>query len=70
MLHAEGFALDFVGALRAFLLAGASIWSLWLGWKIVGLYVKAYARRIVAMLPFSLAVAVSCASWATLFWHL
>ena len=70
MLHAEGFALDFVGALRAFLLAGASIWSLWLGWKIVGLYEKAYAHRIVAMLPFSLAVAVSCASWATLFWHL
>ncbi len=70
MLHAEGLTLDFVGALRAFLLAGASIWSLWLGWKIVGLYAEAYAHRIVAMLPFGLAVAVSCASWATLFWHL
>jgi polyferredoxin len=70
MLHAEGLALDFVGALRALLLAGAGIWSLWLGWKIVGLYAEARAHRIVAMLPFGLAVAVSCASWATLFWHL
>lgn len=70
MLHAEGFALDFVGALRAFLLVGASIWSLWLGWQIAGLYAQASVHRVVAMLPFSLAVAVSCASWATLFWHL
>jgi hypothetical protein len=70
MLRAEGLTLDLVGALRAFLLAGASIWSLWLGWQIAGLYTRAYSNRIVAMLPFGLAVAVSCASWATLFWHL
>jgi polyferredoxin len=70
MLHAEGLTLNFVGALRAFLLASTGIWSLWLGWQIAGLYAEAYAHRIVAMLPFGLAVAVSCASWATLFWHL
>jgi len=70
MLRGEGLTLDFVGALRAFLLAGASIWSLWLGWQIAGLYAGARAHHIIAMLPFSLAVAVSCASWATLFWHL
>lgn len=69
MLRAEGLTLDFVGALRAFLLAGASLWSLWLGWQIAGLYAEA-SRRIVAMLPFSLAVAVSCVTWFTLFWHL
>lgn len=70
MLKAEGLALDFVGLLRAFVLAGASIWSLWLGWRIAGLYAKASARRLVSMLPFGLAVAVGAASWASLFWHL
>ena len=69
MLRAEGLTLDFVGALRAALLSGAGIWSLWLGWQIAGLYAGARTQRIVAMLPFALAVAVSCASWATLFWH-
>ena len=69
MLRAEGLTLDFIGAIRAFLLASASGWSLWLGWQIAGLYVQSYAYRITAMLPFSLAVAISCASWATLFWH-
>lgn len=62
--------LDFVGALQAFLLASAGIWSLWLGWQIAGLYEEACAHRIFAMFPFSLAVAMSCASWATLFWPL
>ena len=70
MLRGEGLALDFVGALRAFLLAGAGIWSLWLGWRIAGLYAKAAAYRIVAMLPIGLGVGVGCAIWATLFWHL
>jgi polyferredoxin len=70
MLKAEGLALDFVGALRAFVLAGASLWSLWLGWRIAGLYATASVRRLAAMLPFGLAVAVGAASWASLFWHL
>ena len=69
MLHAEGLTLDFVDALRAFLLAGATIWSLWLGWKIADLYTEVFARRIIAMLPFGLAIAAGCASWATLFWQ-
>ena len=51
MLHAEGLTLNFVGALRAFLLAGASLWSLWLGWQIAGLYAEPYARRILSCFP-------------------
>jgi polyferredoxin len=70
MLKAEGLTLDFVDALRAFLLAGASLWSLWLGWQIAGLYAKAPAYRLAATVPFGLAVAVSFASWATLFWNI
>ncbi|MCK9913059.1 4Fe-4S binding protein [Microbacteriaceae bacterium K1510] len=70
MLKAEGLALDFVDVLRALLLVGASIWSLWFGWRIAGLYTKVPALRLASMLPFGLAVAVSDASWASLFWHL
>lgn len=69
MLKAEGLALDFVGTLRALLLAGASLWSLVLGWQIAGLYAKAGTVRIASMLPFTIAVAVGCVSWASLFWN-
>jgi hypothetical protein len=37
MLRAEGFALGFVGPLRALLLGGAAVWSVVLAWKIAGL---------------------------------
>ncbi|HVY56817.1 MAG TPA: 4Fe-4S binding protein [Xanthobacteraceae bacterium] len=69
MLRAEGLALDFVGALRAALLVGSALWSLWLGWQIAARYAGAPARRVVAMLPFGLAVAVGGFAWATLFWQ-
>lgn len=68
MLRAEGLALDFVGAIRAMLLASAGVWSLALGWQIAGLYIKASGIRIVSMLPIAVAVGVGCASWASLFW--
>ncbi|MCC6947356.1 MAG: 4Fe-4S binding protein [Bradyrhizobiaceae bacterium] len=68
MLHNEGFALDFVGPLRAVLLVGAGAWSLWLGWQIAALYARGAMRRVAAMLPLALAVALTGASWATLFW--
>ena len=68
MLRNEGFALDFVGPLRAALLIGAGAWSLWLGWQIAARYTGVAIRRVAAMLPLALAVAASCASWAALFW--
>lgn len=70
MLRAEGLALDFVTALRAALLVGASAWSLWLVWLIAAKYARSRSSQAAAMLPLALAVAVSCASWATLFWRL
>ena len=70
MLRGEGFALDFVGPLRAALVVGAGIWSLWLGWQIAGLYTASSLRRVTAMIPLAVAAAASCASWAALFWQL
>ena len=67
MLRGEGLALDFVNPLRASLLVGAGLWSLSLVWQISALYAPSPARRLIAMVPFSLAVLASCGSWATLF---
>jgi polyferredoxin len=70
MLKAEGLTFWFVGFLRAALLLGSGAWSLWLGWRISGVYRKDIASRAVAMAPMALAVAIGCYSWATLFWKI
>ena len=69
ILRGEGLALDFVGVLRAALLAGASFWSLLLAWQITGVHTAAPLRRAASMLPLGLAVVVASASWAALFWR-
>ncbi|MEZ5785599.1 MAG: 4Fe-4S binding protein [Xanthobacteraceae bacterium] len=69
LLRHDGFVLDFVSPLRAGLLLGAVAWSFWLGWRIAGLYTGSIARRVAAMLPLGLALAVSAGTWASLFWH-
>lgn len=68
MLKAEGIELPFVGALRASLLGGASLWCVWLSWLIAGRYTGSTPRRIVATLCMSGAVAVGLYTWASLFW--
>ncbi len=68
MLRAEGLALGFVGVLRALLLGGAGVWSLWLGWQITRRHAPTPLRAWSAMPPFGLAVAVGVYAWATLFW--
>ncbi len=68
MLRGEGFALGFVGPLRMALLAGAGMWALAFGWRILGLYARPGAPRIAAMIPYGAAVGVGVASWTLLFW--
>ncbi len=69
LLGQNGIFLDFVSWLRALMLIAASVWSLWLGWRIAGLYAGG-RHRIAAMLPLAVAVGGASAVWASLFWSL
>jgi hypothetical protein len=68
MLRSEGFALGFVGPLRAALLGGAAVWSIVLAWKIAGLGAGSYLRRFAATFCVALAASTGLASWAVYFW--
>ncbi len=68
ILRSEGLELNFVGMLRIAMLAGASLWSLWLGWQIAARYSDSLARRAGALLGLAVAIAIGDLSWALLFW--
>jgi polyferredoxin len=68
MLRAEGFALGFVGPLRAAVLGGAAIWTIFLGWKVAGLTGAHVLRRCAATLSIAFAASIGVASWVMLFW--
>jgi len=66
MLRAEGFALAFIGVLRAFLLAGAACWSIALAWQIAGRATTSVLRRLAAAMGVACAVLIGAASWLLL----
>ena len=67
LLRAEGFDLPWVGFVRGALLAGATAWCIWLGWRIAGQSVDGIARA-GATLAVAAAAMVGDASWTLLFW--
>jgi hypothetical protein len=67
MLRHEGLRLAAIGEIRFALLAGASLWSVWLAWRIAGL-TRGGLGRAGATLAVALAVALADLGWALLFW--
>jgi hypothetical protein len=67
-LHSDGIDLPFEDALRAVMLASATLWSGVLFWKVTGLYTEKTRRRMQAVLFASLAMAVVDYGWLLLFW--
>jgi polyferredoxin len=68
MLRAEGFGLGFVGALRAAILAGATLWTLRLAWGIAARHGERLPARALACGFMGVAAAIGAAVWASLFW--
>ena len=67
LLRGEGFTMQWVGIARIVALAGASLWSVWHGWRVTGLSANG-VKQGLATVCVALAVSVSVAGWALLFW--
>jgi polyferredoxin len=68
MLRFEGLSLRWVGGARMVLLAGAASWSIWLAWRIAGLYTTGFPRRLLATGCMAAAALFGVAGWGLLFW--
>ncbi len=72
MLKGEGIALPWIGLLRGAMLAGATLWSAWLGWRVAGLYAPGLrAPKLARGVAAGCVLAAACLSdlaWALLFW--
>ena len=66
-LRGDGILIPHVSESRAALLLGSSLWSVWLAWRVAGLYAHGL-RRAGATLGIAAACALSVYGWALLFW--
>jgi polyferredoxin len=66
-LRSDGIELPFVDALRAAILALATLWSGVLCWQVTALYSAAAGRRLLALLFVGIAIAVVDAGWLSFF---
>ncbi len=67
LLKGEGLAMGWIGLLRGFMLAGATSWSAWLGWRVARRYAGS-APALTAGAAVLAAAALSDLAWALLFW--
>lgn len=68
LLRAEGFRLDWIDSVRIALIAGASLWSLWLAAFIGRRYAKSGLRQIASLFSVAMAVAIANSTSILMFW--
>ncbi|MCD5361268.1 4Fe-4S binding protein [Chromobacterium aquaticum] len=67
LLKAEGVPMFWANDARLLLLAGANLWSLWLGRAILARWCAGW-RQALALLPLLAALALVDAAWGFMFW--
>jgi polyferredoxin len=68
LLRGEGLRMGWVPGTRIAMLAGATLWSLWLAWRIAGRYATALPMRLAAVAGVAAALALVDYAWALMFW--
>jgi hypothetical protein len=68
LLSQDGVPMGWVDDLRVLMLAGATAWALWLGWRIAGLYAPGVLRRALSLMALLPACATTLGAWYLLFW--
>ena len=68
LLSQDGFHMGWVEEVRVFMLTGATLWALWLGWRIAGLYAANAWRRVLALAALVPACGSTLGAWYLLFW--
>jgi polyferredoxin len=66
-LRGDGIVIPYVSEIRAAMLTGAGLWSVWLAWRVAGLAAGGL-RRAAATASIASAVTLSVANWVLLFW--
>ncbi|WP_092431613.1 4Fe-4S binding protein [Collimonas sp. OK607] len=68
LLRGEHLPIFWANDLRAILLIGTSLWSVWLAWRVTGRYATSSARRLVSMVPVIAGLALVNFAWLLMFW--
>jgi polyferredoxin len=68
LLRGERWPVSWANDVRAFMLIGATLWSIRLAWKVTGRHTEAIGRRLLAMVPMLAGLALIGYAWLLMFW--
>jgi hypothetical protein len=68
LLRGERWPIFWANDVRAFMLIGSMLWSVWLAWNITGRHTESTGRRLLAMAPVLGALALVGYAWLLMFW--